>query len=205
MENFYQLRAEKQEEIIAAAYKIFSQNPYKRAAIQEIAQAAGLSKGMIFYYFGSKKNLYLFLVDKSGELLRQVMKQSFDESINDFFERLIMITEIKVSLITHQPDLLTFLKNVYYEKDEEVVNEIRATIAQGLSNSWQTITAGADVSRFRDPQAPELLAKLLTWAGEGAVNDWYEGDDLQARMQEYIRSIRLLKASFYQEPERKRE
>jgi len=44
--------------ILKAALKAFAENGYKGASIQKIADAAGLPKANILYYFASKKALY---------------------------------------------------------------------------------------------------------------------------------------------------
>ena len=60
-EKFFSLPIEKQEAIINAGYRVFSENSYKKSPMSEIADAAGISKSLLFYYFHNKKELYLFL------------------------------------------------------------------------------------------------------------------------------------------------
>ena len=61
-EKFYQLPCGRREKIIRSAYQVFSRNEYKRASMSAIADAAGISKSLLFYYFKNKKELYLYLV-----------------------------------------------------------------------------------------------------------------------------------------------
>ena len=60
-ESFFQLPVEKQERIITAGYRVFANNSYKKSPMSEIADAAGISKSLLFYYFVNKRELYLFL------------------------------------------------------------------------------------------------------------------------------------------------
>ena len=62
-EKFYSLPKEKQQAIINAGYRVFSQNSYKKSPMQEVADAAGISKSLLFHYFQNKKNLYVSLDD----------------------------------------------------------------------------------------------------------------------------------------------
>ena len=62
-ERFYALPPEKQQAIINAGYRVFSQNSYKNSPMSEIAAEAGISKSLLFHYFHNKKELYLFLWD----------------------------------------------------------------------------------------------------------------------------------------------
>lgn len=50
--------AKRRNIILSAALKAFAENGYKGASIQKIADAAGLPKANVLYYFSSKKALY---------------------------------------------------------------------------------------------------------------------------------------------------
>ena len=63
-DKFFELPLEKQEKIINAGFRVFSQNSYKKSPMSEIADAAGISKSLLFHYFHNKKELYLFLWEK---------------------------------------------------------------------------------------------------------------------------------------------
>ncbi len=57
-ERFYTLPPEKQQRIINAGFRVFSQNSYRKSPMQEIADEAGISKSLLFHYFQNKKELY---------------------------------------------------------------------------------------------------------------------------------------------------
>ncbi len=57
-ERFNNLPKEKQQAIINAGYREFSQNSYKNSPMSEIADAAGICKSLLFHYFRNKKELY---------------------------------------------------------------------------------------------------------------------------------------------------
>lgn len=56
MEKFLSLPMEKRNLIIDAALKSFGLHGYKKASISDIASSAGISKAMMFHYFGTKKS-----------------------------------------------------------------------------------------------------------------------------------------------------
>lgn len=60
-DKFYLLEEEKQLKIINAAMEVFGKNEYKKASTDLIAAKAGISKGLLFYYFHNKKELYMFI------------------------------------------------------------------------------------------------------------------------------------------------
>ncbi|MBR6395680.1 MAG: helix-turn-helix transcriptional regulator, partial [Lachnospiraceae bacterium] len=57
-ERFFELKKEKQDRMINAALRVFSQYGYRHASTDEIVREAGISKGLLFHYFESKKGLY---------------------------------------------------------------------------------------------------------------------------------------------------
>lgn len=52
---------DRREEIFDAALRCFNENGYCNASIDAIADAAAISKGGVYYYFGSKKELFVEL------------------------------------------------------------------------------------------------------------------------------------------------
>ena len=49
--------------LLSAAMKVFSQKGYHKATLDEICKRANLGKGTVYQYFGSKKDLFLGIVD----------------------------------------------------------------------------------------------------------------------------------------------
>ena len=60
--KFFDAAKEKQDRIINAALQVFAVNGYRHASTDEIVRIAGISKGLLFHYFGSKLGLYSFSV-----------------------------------------------------------------------------------------------------------------------------------------------
>lgn len=57
-----QIAAERMEQIRAAARRVFAEHGYHGATTDQIARAAGVSPGLIFHYFKSKKELLVEVV-----------------------------------------------------------------------------------------------------------------------------------------------
>jgi len=66
-------RAERERQILSEAVAEFAAHGYAGASMVEIARRAGISKPLIYQYFGSKDALYLAgLHDVSGDLLARL-------------------------------------------------------------------------------------------------------------------------------------
>ncbi len=59
----------KKEDILEAAFAVFSRYKYCDAEIDEIAKLAGVGKGTVYCYFSSKEELFLAVIKKSREEL----------------------------------------------------------------------------------------------------------------------------------------
>ncbi|WP_245769097.1 TetR/AcrR family transcriptional regulator [Streptomyces indicus] len=54
-------------ELIAIGRKLFADTSYDALSMDEIAERAGVAKGLFYYYFKSKRGYYLAIVEDSGD------------------------------------------------------------------------------------------------------------------------------------------
>ena len=52
--------------LLQAAVQIFDRKGYAAASVREIAEAAGVTKPVVYYHFGSKEGLLLAILDQAG-------------------------------------------------------------------------------------------------------------------------------------------
>lgn len=145
-EKFLNLAVEKQNIIIDAALKCFSDNGYKKASISDIATAAGISKAMVFHYFGTKKALYLYLVELCSNILTNEINEKFDNNVTDFFDKIKLSANIEISVIKKHPAILSFLNSVYFETDDEVKDDIKSILENGENIRRKIAFEGMDAS-----------------------------------------------------------
>lgn len=58
---------ERREQLLAVAKSLFLERPYDQVSMDDLAARAGVSKGLVFHYFGSKRELYVELVRRGAE------------------------------------------------------------------------------------------------------------------------------------------
>ncbi len=203
MEKFLSLSIEKQNTIINAALTCFGTNGYKKASISDIAAAAGVSKALIFHYFGTKKALYLYLIQSCGNLLMKEINDKFDKDVTDFFERIKLLTNIKISVMKKHPAMLSFLNGVYFENDDEVKDEIKALLKNDKGEHLESrITFdGMNTSKFKEGIDPGLVMKIITWLTEGYISKLTGKTeiDYDVLCKEFEECINLFKNNFYKE------
>lgn len=53
---------ERREQILACAIELFGERPYAAVSTAEVAAAAGVTRGLLHHYFGTKRGLYVEVV-----------------------------------------------------------------------------------------------------------------------------------------------
>lgn len=124
-ERFYHLPEEKQQKIINAGFRVFSQNSYKKSPMQEIADEAGISKSLLFHYFLNKKELYLFLWDKTVDITIDYLTRNHCYESDDLFEMMERGMRAKIQIMCEYPDMTAFAMKAFYEKDTAVCLDIQ--------------------------------------------------------------------------------
>ncbi len=124
-EKFFSLPEEKQKAIINAGYRVFSRNSYKNSPMSEIAEAAGISKSLLFHYFRNKKELYMFLWDKCAETTIKYLTDYECYEQKDLFESMERGMRAKLEIIRLYPDMGNFTLKAFYEKDPEINSAVQ--------------------------------------------------------------------------------
>lgn len=202
MEKFSSLPVEKQNIIIDAALVCFGTNGYKKASVSDIAIAAGVSKALVFHYFGTKKSLYLYLINLCTHIFMNEINEKFDNAVTDFFDRIKLAAGIEISVMKKHPAILSFLDSVYFENDDEVKSDIKAILADSEGENLRNKVAfeGIDASKFKDDIDPKLVMKMLTLLTDGYLCKMPKtGIDLDALCEEFDEYIDLFKRNFYKE------
>jgi len=71
--------AQTRQMILDAALTVFSKQGYHPARLQDIAEAAGVTRGAIYHHFGSKAELYIALIEEASEQFNAVIAQAIAE------------------------------------------------------------------------------------------------------------------------------
>lgn len=175
-DKFYQLPQDKRERLIEAGYRVFAKNEYKRASMSAIADAAGISKSLLFYYFTNKKELYLFLVSNALCLTQEAARQYRVLETNDFFEMLCRNLKGKCSLSVKYPYISVFSLKAYYEQNPEVKKDVSGLIDKENQMGLQEFLESMDHSLFREEIDIKMMVQEITLACEGYLyRRYHEG------------------------------
>ncbi len=103
---FQTLSIEKREKIFNAAAREFAENGYRKASVNSIVRDAGISKGSLFQYFTTKRNLFDGLVRIASDQVKEYLKSVRDETREvEFFARLDRLIRAGFQFIDDRPTL----------------------------------------------------------------------------------------------------
>src|SRR5205807_5029117 len=69
-------RAVRERQMLEVAGRVFAAHGFHEASMDEIAKDAGISKPMIYNYFGSKEGLYFAYIELAGQRLLSRMAEA---------------------------------------------------------------------------------------------------------------------------------
>lgn len=202
-DHFQSLEQGKRERILNAGYQIFGRHGYRKAATADIAKAAGISKAMLFYYFTSKKEMYLDLMQESLDLLVDAIYMNPESISTDFFERLLEVSRIKIEALKKRPFLIQFLYSAFGETDPEVYDELKVYFSAGDVMRNEMMILNTDTEKFKEGIQPELVMELIMNCALGAFSVQptadYGAELIDQRMDRFQIYLTLLKNNFYKE------
>ena len=98
---------------------------YRHAVTDDIAAYAGISKGLLFHYFGNKRGLYQYAFDYCLRFIAQAANRAIPEGKMDFFAITLQCEHAKVGIMKRYPHVYAFIMRAYYEEDEDVADLVQ--------------------------------------------------------------------------------
>ena len=62
----------RREQLVALGVEMFSERPFDEVSIDDIAASAGISKGLLYHYFPSKRDFYVAVVRHSADEMQAI-------------------------------------------------------------------------------------------------------------------------------------
>jgi AcrR family transcriptional regulator len=160
----------RRDQLVALGVEMFSERPFDEVSIDDIAAAAGISKGLLYHYFPSKRDFYVAVVRHSADEMVDVTETDPALAplarLSDGLDRYLEYVE------THARGYATVLR-AGIGSDAEVagvVEGVRAAMANRILD---------DLPLDR-PVAPAVRIAVRGWVGfaEAASLEWLERRDL---------------------------
>ena len=184
--------------IINGAMKCFSIHGYEKASMADIAKEAGVSKALLFHYFETKKNLFLYLWNLTAEKTRESLVASDVEGDKDFFSVMEKGLKAKMDLARSWPWMAIFAVKAWYEDDPEVSPDITKSTDPYAKVTGETLRQLYPDTDFRDDLDIGVMYKDMYYMSEGYL--WHEMQrgkiDPNKMEKEYMAFVKLWRKAY---------
>jgi AcrR family transcriptional regulator len=160
---------ERRQQLLGVALELFGDNDYDDVSMDDIAEAAGVSHGLLFQYFGSKKGLYVAGVEKLVEEFR--VRTEPDPALPPA-EQLRSGLRAYVDWVAEHPHGFRSLMT-----QGSGFREVRERMER---QRWEGIGGRLSKGLGVDPTRPAVRVGLRAWQGyiETATLAWLDNQEL---------------------------
>lgn len=180
-DKFFDLKREKQDRMLNAAFKVFAKNGYRHASTDDIVKEAGISKGLLFHYFSSKVGLYVFLMDYSVRFLTMEIARAVKKEETSFWELCKQIEFGKLQVLKNYPYMGAFLDRAFVENCLEALEECEEQKEVYRAKLEEYLSCVSEDS-FRKGQNRKQMEKLVEYVRKGIAEENMALDTFQPEM-----------------------
>ena len=160
-------RSARRKQLLAAAQEVFVAQGYHAAAMDDIAERAGVSKPVLYQHFPGKLELYLALLDTHCDAIVERVRAAM-AATTDNKERVKGAVQAYFDFVDHEDEAfrLVFMSDLRHEP--AVAERVARVESECVAAVADTIMADTGVDRAR----AELLASGMVGAAEAAAQFW---------------------------------
>ena len=154
-------------EILDAALTCFNRHGYHKTAIDEIAADVGITKAGVYYYFKSKKNLFLEIFrTRANSYLEEIAASVLDSQ--DAEKKIRLLTIKSEELLPDNTEILKFCLEFFSMgmRDPDIRREVTRLCKKRIKVSRQIIDEGIKAGSLK-PVDAESAARSLFFLSMG--------------------------------------
>ena len=163
-------RSLREQLILRVAGQVFAEGGYDRASMDHIAELAGVSKPMLYAYFGSKEGLYVAYIDRTGKELLDRLVRAGNEPAGMPARLHSRISEFLAFVEEHREGWVVLFREA--SASGPVAAEVATLRAQIASAVRLMIEAEIEPEFGLPPPATDAIAHAVVGAGESLANWW---------------------------------
>jgi AcrR family transcriptional regulator len=164
----------RREQLLELGVRLLSTHPVDQLSIDMLAEEAGISRGLLYHYFGNKQDFHRAVVRKfAGDLIAVTAPPAEGEPL----ERLAASLEAYVDYVTANLAGYTSLVRAAAGGDEllrEIYEDARSALTDRIFDVAETLAPGAlmDVFGIEDTPANRLMVRGWSAMTEDVVLAW---------------------------------
>jgi len=161
------VETERRQQILDAALTCFSRTGYHQTSMDDLAAELPFSKGLLYYYFPTKRDLFVSLLDNWAERSLQAWESMLSPT-EEVVAQICKSIQYGVQLVALSSDLARIEFEFYSEvgRDADVSEAFRALFTQFRGRIRSILDSGVRSGSLR-PLDTEALSAVLFGAYEG--------------------------------------
>ena len=179
--------AERKDQIVQATVECITKYGYHNFSMQDVARTAGVSKGIIHYYFLNKDDLMMSVLDKVAGDIEKTLSKEMQKSTNPK-QKLEIFIDVSFDVVRNTKEYYQVNMDFWTQinQKEEVRNVIASHYAKFRESAAQIIREGVQAKAFRNIDPIETAVIIL---------GMFDGMSLQWLFDEKVGDFERLKKS----------
>jgi AcrR family transcriptional regulator len=167
---------ERRSQILQAAMSCFAEKGYHLTTMDDIVAASGLSKGSIYWYYKSKREILMAMLEAVFANISEMTEGVLADSSSSASARLRRFMELSMASIAESGDLLAVLIDFWSaaRHDERFNRAMLELYEPFFASLAELIEEGIRNGEFRPVNAANLTSFLIG-AGDGLMMQYIVG------------------------------
>jgi AcrR family transcriptional regulator len=164
------------EALLGAALHLFVSRGYRSTNLEQIAGAAKLSKGSVYFYFGSKEAVLLELLNRVQAIVVDEALAAAQQAGPGAADRIVAFLHHQAQLgVTHRDEvLLLILMSLEFGGRRGKVRALTEGIYRKLyAFVEKLVREGVAAGELRGDLSPRELASIIMANHDGTFLEWY--------------------------------
>lgn len=163
---------QRKNRILEAALIEFADKGYKKASTNTIVKQANVSKGLLFHYYTSKRDLYILIFRIANQTITEDLYNNVDFTESDVLNRIYQSAIAKIESYHEHPLFVKLLEKHSELEEEDILIETSRIEAKFAAQSFEKIFADIDYYLFREAINVERSLDVVKWTIDRISNDW---------------------------------
>lgn len=160
--------------ILEAALVEFAEKGYKKASTNTIVKEAGVSKGLLFHYFISKKDLFVFIYKHAIDTITNELYENVNFADKDVLKRMKQSTIVKIESYVKHPLFVKLFEGFPLIKDKEITDAIIEQNQHVEEETYEKLFSNIDYYAFKDNINIDRALQVVRWTVDKISKDWQQ-------------------------------
>lgn len=184
---FQNLPRERQEAILDIAATEFAEHGFAGASYNRVLERAGLAKGVAYYYFEGKEDLYLTIIRTAGErLIGHLGKPPDSRTPDEFWKNIRALYLSLLAFLVAHPREARLMRGFVQARSLPKLHEAYRELESGIGGAVaHFIDQGIEIGAVRTDVPKDLLLAIVLGAGQAGdlwvLDQWERHGERRAR------------------------